>query len=967
MKLSKLLLPILIFSVLAATSTRAQNGSITGVAKNAKTGEKLPGARVELIEKGLAEKEATGKKYGDITGKNGEFTIKNIPPGKYIVVAHFIGFKNYYKDINVKPGERKMEVKLMPDVVSLDEVIVTGVASKRAKAVADVSVARINASELRKQNVYQDFSQMVAGKVSGVQVKSASGNVGGGIRFHIRGGGGLNGDGQPVIYVDGIRMNNNEIGIDISGQGFSTLADLNPNDIKSVEILKGPAGAALYGTSGSNGVVLITTKHGKRAEDYTEVNYQSVFGWNEQAVEYSEDDFVSAKDANAIFREGALHENTINFQGKSGMFSYYGAYTNRDEDGIVGNNSYERESVRGNFEVFPNEQLNLKVSGNYVWSDNNRPINDNNVMGWLGNTMLFTQSYRFTDSTAISKIQNGVVTKRFIGSAQLSYTPNWLPGLRLHGVVGFDGMNYRNDAFYPPGYFYTGPSTKGEKEIFQRTRDQINYDFHAAYDFEIIEDLKSTSYIGAQIFENYTRFSDVTLQDFASPKISNLDAGAEYIAANDGLLHYKEAGLFVEEDLNYKDTYIMTLSVRNDYTSVLGNDAPSIFYPSVRGAVRLDKFDFLPDQINFLKLRAGYGQSGQLPGILAAYPLRWAGQQSGHGVGGLINSIGNSDIEPERLEEFEMGIETQFFNAYGFDLTYFQGYGKNSIINLPNPPSTGLTASDVPTNIAEIRSWGVEARFYANPIITEQYKLNFDANVTWSDNEIIELGTDQPIIGGFGNQGWYEGERRSAFIAKKVLGAQFDEETGQFLGPKVSDEEEYLGTPIPILNGSFSTNFTFLKNFTVYCLFEWATGHSMYNNTRAFQVSFGNNVEYNELNEELGTLDPGTAEYRATAEKIARLNPNYDDNFIEEADWLRLREISLRIDVTDWMSDYLTGSHIKNLSFVASVRNAALWTKYSGADPEVNMFGARTNIARGVDFLTLQNARTYNFQVNLGL
>ena len=155
--------------------------------------------------------------------------------------------------------------------------------------------------------------------------------------------------------------------------------------------------------------------------------------------------------------------------------------------------------------------------------------------------------------------------------------------------------------------------------------------------------------------------------------------------------------------------------------------------------------------------------------------------------------------------------------------------------------------------------------------------------------------------------------------------------------------------------------------------FEWATGHHIYNNTRSFQIQFGNDIEYNNLELQLygdtenpPTLTPGTPEYIEAATKYAKLNPTYDGNFIEEADWLRLRELALRVDLTNWVKG-LVGNYLKTITLGMSVRNVALWTAYSGADPEVNMFGSRDNVGRGVDFLTLQNARTFNFSVNLGL
>ncbi len=965
-KFNYLLLLFLLFTV-AFAPAYSQTGTITGKVQNEKTDEYLPGATVELVELPIR---VDAKKKGAIANQDAEFVIRGIKPGKYKLVIHYVGYKNYEETIAVKENDNIVKtIKLIPDVIGLDEIVVTGVASRREKAVSDVSVARINAEELQEMNTYQDLSQVLSGKVPGVQVQSASGNVGGGMRFQVRGGGGLNGSGQPVIFIDGTRIANSEIGVDISGQFASTLSDLNPEDIASVEVLKGPAGAALYGTSGSNGVVLITTKRGRKGGETFQANYTTNSGWNEQAVEYSKDKILSADAANGVFRQGNYFEHTLSFSGKSGLFNYYAGYSKRDEEGIVIGNKYGRESFRGNFEFIPTDEWSLKFSGNYVWSENARPINDNNVMGWMGNVLIIPTSYLFTDSIAITKIHNATETRRFIGSAEANYFPSWMPGLKFHGVVGIDAMNYKNDLFYPPGYWYTGSNDIGEKEILTETRDYTNYDLNVSYSADYWEGANGTTIIGAQLFNNVSYSSDIRIQNFATAKFSNLYSGMDYMAADDGIGQFKEAGIYLQEDLNIDETYYITFAVRNDYSSAIGlrTEAPNIFYPRLSTAIRLDKMGFTPDMINLLKFRAGYGQSGQLPSLLSASATRWSVIQSGFPVGTVISYVGNPDIEPERIQELEFGIECELWNAYGVDFTYYFQFANQSIVPIPNAPSSGLTANAIPKNVGQINTWGFESSFYATPIQTPDVTLNFNLILNMQDNEVVDLGYDQPILGGMGNQGWREGERRSSFFDYKVTGAIYDED-GNYTGfSNTTEEQVYLGNPLPTFTGSFSTNVNFLKHFSFSFMFEWATDFQVYNLTREYQCIYGNDVELNNLWAELETLTANTDAYRACAEKIARLDPAYEGNFIEDGDFIRLREIAFKIDFTSWLKDLLQGTYIKTLSAGFSVRNAWLSTKYSGVDPEVNTFGSRDNLARAVDFLTLQNARTFNFNVNIGL
>ena len=248
-KLGIILMLVLGFSLTAFAATV----QISGVVVDAETGEPLPGANVVI----------QGTMAGAATDANGRFTFSYDVDGEFVLVVRFMGYKHEERTLSPTGNLTNLRFELAEDVFQGEVVVVTGIASKRSKSVAEVAVSRVPAAQLTASNSYQDVSQLVAGKVAGVRIEPSTGQVGGGIRFNMRSGGGMNGNEQPVIYVDGVRIENFEfIGYDTGGQGNSTLADLNPDDIESIEFLKGPAGAASYGTDGSNGVVLITTKRG---------------------------------------------------------------------------------------------------------------------------------------------------------------------------------------------------------------------------------------------------------------------------------------------------------------------------------------------------------------------------------------------------------------------------------------------------------------------------------------------------------------------------------------------------------------------------------------------------------------------------------------------------------------------------------------------------------------------------------
>ena len=219
-------------------------------------GEALIGVNVVVDELSL----------GSATNANGEYAIiigDGVGTRTATLIARFVGFETTTKSITLNGTNQTHDLIMPEDRLNLQEVVVTGVASSTSKARAEVAVARLDVEELTQDKSYQDLSQLMNGKVSGVSVQPSSGNVGGGIRFVMRAGGGLNGQGQPVVYVDGVRINSGQLNFfGVGGQQIGALSTINPDDIATIDVLKGPAGAALYGTSGSNGVILITTKSG---------------------------------------------------------------------------------------------------------------------------------------------------------------------------------------------------------------------------------------------------------------------------------------------------------------------------------------------------------------------------------------------------------------------------------------------------------------------------------------------------------------------------------------------------------------------------------------------------------------------------------------------------------------------------------------------------------------------------------
>lgn len=877
--------------------------------------------------------------------------------------ANFIGFKGQTVQIVLNGKTIEQNFSLKTDIFQSSEIVVTGIAGKTSKAVAEIAVSRLDAKSYTENNNYQTMAQLIAGKVTGVQMRSSSGNVGSGFRFYMRSGGGINGNEQPIIYIDGVRVDNSQTGtFNTGGQSNSALASLDPESIEKIEVLKGPAAAAMYGTSGSNGVILITTKAGNTVigGKGIAVTYKFNYGYNDQSFDYKTSTFKSAKDANANFVRGYIRDNNVTVSGGNNYLKYFGGYSSHSEGGIMPNNNLLRKSVNLSLTSYPSKNLIIKFNGTFNYTNISRPQNDNNIFGFLGNTLLFTKSYRFLDSLSILGLKTLSRKNQFIGSFSITYNP--IKNLEIHGEAGVDNSNTRDDQTYPSNLYYPF-RTNGQRNLANRLNKQFTYSIYGQYNFNITDKLSVTSIVGTQFFNRELSSNNLGVQNFATELITNIGAGTDVQFYGEGYTNSREAGIYTTHSFNYSNKMFFTLGLRKDYASAIGVESPSIFYPKASFSLRLDKFGFAPKMFNLLKLRAAYGESGQLPGLTAPIPLLWSAVVGGYGSGAIINAIGNNKIKPERIKEFEVGIDAEFLNIFSLEFTYYIQNARNSIVGLNNPPSTGLTATSVPFNIGAMKAHGFESLLQTSLFRNSNYEINLGLIWNYQTNEVTDLGGAQPIFDGFSNNVIKEGLPKHEFYRQIVKGARFDA-SGKYLGPDVSTERVDLGNPIPKHTGSFTFNLKLFKNINVYALFDWALNRTINNSTARFAARFGNYVPLNNLKDLLKTQTPGTAEYIATANKVAKLDGNVPSNYFENGKFFKFRELSISYSLKDVLATYLSSNYISDFVVGVSGRNLFTSTPYTGSDVELNSNGSRS-LTRGWDFLTLQSPRTYNFWVRL--
>ena len=949
---------------------QSQGVRIQGVVVDATTGAPVGAASVSIA----------GEAAATATNRDGRFSLAYAPTGAFTLVVTTLGYRESRQSFTASDDLTGLRIELEPDPFESEAIVVTGIASSRSRSRAEVSVARVAAEELNEQQLYTSIDQLLSGKVAGVQMHPSAGYVGGGYRFYVRGGGGLNGNGQPLIYVDGVRLDDSDLDLLWNGgQGYSNLLSLSPSEIENIEVLKGPAAAAMYGTNASNGVVLITTKSGRgMTEDGgAAINYRFSYGQNSMPFDYDPALYANAGLYNSLLRDGTIENHTIDLSGGSGIFRYFVGYENKFEEGVAPRNFQSRNAARVNLDAVPSDRLTLSATAAYSENDIERPHSDDAVLSPHWNTIMVDRPWKWYDSVAIASTTAPARNTRTTGSAQLTWTV--LDGLALTGGVGVDNSYHRQDEFYPPEYSYW-MGLGGRRRVAERSSTQYTYDARASYAWEPLTGLAVTSVVGTQLFDSESSNIGAENRQFATGLITDIGSGSNYISMWEGRFQERQAGIYTSHALSYRDRYFGTLAVRKDYASAVGEDAPSIVYPQASFAVRLDDFEGVPDFLNILKLRAAYGESGQLPDPGDTQRLLWGAAGTAYGPGAIPTLMGNPALEPERIRELEFGIDAQIANRWSTELTYYTQNAENSIVGMPNSPSTGFGNIVIPYNVGKATAHGIEASIGADLVRTEDYGLDVNLIWNWQENEVVDLNDQGPIIANYQVNAIEEGLPKHEYYAVITTGARFNED-GTYAGPVESEGRVRLGNPIPDHTGSFALNFRFLEDFNMRGMADWGLGKRVFSIFRQFAARNGGYVPFAEMAARLGLEDdwgwitsvdfddytpltPGTQEYMDLAHEFARMDPFYRGNYIFDADYFVLRELSLSYDATDLLSRFGAPSQVRGITVGVAGKNLVRRSEYADGDFEVNAPGARSS-AWGIDYGTVPPPRVLNFWVNL--
>lgn len=955
----------------------AQQASVTGTVTDQVTAQPLAGVRVSVAGTGRAA----------FTNQDGRYTLASVPAGSQRLQAALIGFGALTQTVDVPAeGSATVNFALKASAVALDVLVVTATGEQRARELPN-SIGSIPASTITEKAPVNSMADLLNSRTPGLSVTSAGGTTGAGARVRIRGSNSVSLSNEPVIYMDGVRLENNSqsSSIGVGGQNPSRLNDLNPEDYETIDVVKGPSATALYGTTAANGIIQIKSKFGQEGparwrlyaetgslSDYTDypANYAADCLLIDQAdgvcTQTSLQSF-NPLETNSPFRTGSRAQYGLNVSGGSKEATYFFSGEQEGERGIYLANQLKRTSLRANVRAQVSSTLDLSVATGFLSSSLRRPENDNNSFGilpsgLLGLTDTTNGGFGFlTPAQSMSLVTNQKIN-RFTGSMIANWYPrSWLRG---RAVVGIDFTNRFDESTVFPGKIPAAFSITGFEGSRAANRDNIvnlTATVNGTATFDPTPSLRSSTTVGIQFLRDKFQGNRASGRKLVAG--NNSLGGVVIPAVNEVNDEAKTFGAFIEEQLGWNDKVFFTAAVRGDDNSAFGKDFDFIAYPKVGASWVISDESFFPkgSVLSSLRLRAAYGLSGLQPGTTDAQQFFNPVAVTSAGVdvpGFTIGNLGNASLKPEKSREVEFGFEAGLLNERGsFEFTFYNKKSTDALIAVTLAPSLGGPTTQF-FNLGEVNNKGVELSLGMRVI--SRPNLSFDVNASaWGNrNRLIELGPDiAPIIFGLGgaSQRHEEGFPLGAFF---VLPYTYADANGDgLIGSNevtVGSEPTYHGTPFPTQGGSLSGTLRFGNYVQVYGLLDGRWGHRLFNSTEEFRCGF---VICRGLNDSTASL---ADQARAIAAALAPTTTAA--GFIEDAGFVKLREVSVTLFAPQRWAQRL---RVSGLSLTLSGRNLATWTKYTGFDPEV-LGGGQANF-NTFDFLTQPPVRFFTARFNLNL
>lgn len=948
----------------------AQVRQVTGRVTNAETGEGLGEASVTVVGTSIVSQ----------TGADGRYTL-NAPDGELTLVIRGIGYKR--AEVTLPPSQGTVNVTLEPDIFRLEEVVVTGQSTGIEKQNLPNAVATISGDELTRAPT-PTLESALQGKIPGALIQANSGAPGGGLQINLRGVSTINAEVNPLFVIDGIVVSNEAIpnGADAvtsaqaggnprnQDNAVNRIADLNPADIERIEVLKGGSAAAIYGSKATNGVVIITTKRGQSGKP--QFNLTQRFGVSQRSNELGRRTFGSLAEALSVSADTALitslfqpgrtfdiedqiygrsalaYETSASVSGGSDQTRYFLSGLVKNDEGIAINTGYKKQSLRANVDQELSRRINLSVNTNVIHSSSDRGLSNNDNSG-TSPYMVLPFTYNFIDLSerpdgsfplnpfersnpvqTISLLENNEDTWRALGTvtARMNLASTARHNVTLIGIGGVDYFNQVNEFISPPELeFEPNDGQPGTIVAGKASNLNLNLALNGNYTYTPASgSFQSTTSVGVQYEDRELDATRILARTLLSGQRNPDQATSVSVLQDDRPV--RDLGIYGQEEVLLLDRrLLLTAGLRADRSSANGDTGKYFFYPKAAASYRiLRPFGGLDE----IKLRGAFGQTGNQP----LFGTKFSPDTTGT-IGGLFgvlpgNRAGDVFIRPEKQTELEAGFDAQLGGG-GAEINFsvYQRTISDLLLDQTLAPSSGQETR-IFSSDSKLRNQGVEVALTLSPIRTQAVNWLFRTTFFANRSKITRLSVPTFQTGGFGTSlGGFQIEEDSS--ATQIIGT-----------------EGKVGDANPDFQMSFSSDLDF-RSFTLGFLLDWKKGGDVVNLTQ-FLYDLGQN----------------SADYVAVgSQRLANWSSGQTKAYVQDASYLKLREINLSYNLPSSFTQSLFGSNVRRARLTLSGRNLFRITPYDGLDPEVSNFGNQA-IVRNIDVAPFPPSRSVFFSIDLG-
>jgi TonB-linked SusC/RagA family outer membrane protein len=954
----------LAFMVFGAVGVTAQNtGTVTGLVRDATTLAPLAGAQVAV--------EGTG--VGGLVNNVGRFLLLNVPAGTQTVNVTMIGYAAGSMTVSVTAGgTATLDFEIREQALALEGVVVTGTAGQARRREVGNSIESVSSSDIAVAAI-TDVSNVLQGRAAGVSISGTDGQVGSGSEIRIRGNSSISQSNRPLIYVDGVRMENDALmSADEGAAGTMAIDGINPNDIDRIEIVKGPAATTLYGTEAAGGVIQIFTKRGsagapawtvtvdqgmqrmghqgpqtaadvKPMSNYFTRNNPDVYPTGDYNVDYllpAEGEIGNANglrlndcasgdpmsqyptidgygaepgcpESGSWFRDASMQRYNLSVRGGGETATYFVSGRWADEQGVVDPQGQQSYNLRTNVQFQPMDGLDVSLNNMYTKRNITWIPNGNNASGLFLNVLRGERGYTPGNDDSLVMF-NDIATNQsqWVTSASIGWTPTANFSHRLNF-----GMDYTYVDFVD-----FKPYDNYENPLCVRVNEQYNdrnmtFDYNGSWRTDVMDGISSSFSWGGQVYEEFSWRLNGFDSDFAGPGDQLLGDGTDQ-DVNESRLTVRSGGFFLQEQIGFGDRLFLTGGIRWDGFSTFGSGFGLAAYPKIAGAYTISDEAFFPDGLfDAFKLRAAWGKSGRAPGAFDAVKIYEATQADEVVPALIIGNLGNSELGPEISEEVELGFEASMFDGrISMDFTKYDQTTTDALVGVQEAPSFGTEEATL-RNIGETTNNGYEAVLNVNAIRSDNIDWNVNFSYSSNESEITDLGPLQNA-GGNLQLGFPIGVEYDPVVMNPTA-----------VGAAESTELAVLGVVFPQEIIALGTRMTFSQALTLDVLFESQVGHSRtigigwatarretWPHCFGIQNEFNANGRTNLTPNQVVTCVPGKIDWGA---------------WTQDADFIKLRSASLSYRLPD---DLIPGTRSVSLS----LQGKNLWqtTDYQGLDPE---------------------------------